>query len=231
MHSMNTDSTNQVPQQVLRKGGQLPPVFRWFSGQCVLRQIDAADVPRIWKAVLHPAYERCWTVSIPHSEPEVAALVATAQADWRRGSRYVMAVQRRQTHEFIGWVEARRHERGAMPGVWTLDWFLHPSFVASSLALEALSAAADLMMNALDARLLRASCPAGHGHFEQLLRAAGFSEHVPAGSLDPDNARPRAQALHVMTRRDWARLRGAQSAAAPQTLGGYTVPKLELSLL
>jgi RimJ/RimL family protein N-acetyltransferase len=228
MHStMNNDTT-----PILHKGGALPPVFRWFSGQCVLRQIDVADVPRIWKAVLHPAYERCWTVSIPHSEQEVAALVAAAQADWRRGSRYVMAVQRRQTHDFIGWVEARRHERGAMPGVWTLDWFVHPSFVASSLALEALGAASDLMMNALDARLLRANCPREHGHFAQLLRAAGFAEHVPAGSLDPDSARPRAQALYVMTRRDWERNRAAQpGAAAPHTLGGYTQPKLELTLL
>ena len=73
---MNT--MNNFSQTPTRKGAQLPRVLRWFSSQCVLRQIDQADAPRIWNAVLHPAYERCWTGSIPHSEAEVAEFLHAA---------------------------------------------------------------------------------------------------------------------------------------------------------
>jgi RimJ/RimL family protein N-acetyltransferase len=227
---MNPSSHNAV-QSPLRKGGPLPRVLRWFSSQCVLRQVDTADVARIWQAVLHPAYGRCWTAPIPNSEADVADFVRAAQADWARGTRYVLAVHRRQTQEFVGWIEARAHESVSHRGVWQLDWFIHPGFVTSSLALEALVAASDLMMNALGARVLSVDCPASHALFETVLRTAGFSQHVPAGSLDPASGAPRAQSLFAMTQRDWLAARRTTAAEAPATLGGYTTPKLELSLL
>ncbi len=70
------------------KPTQLPRFFRWFTEHCVLRQIDASDVARVWTAVVHPAYESCWTVAIPKSAAEVAAMVNGANADWQRGTRY-----------------------------------------------------------------------------------------------------------------------------------------------
>ena len=209
----------------------LPRFLRWFSSHCVLRQIDPSDVPRIWKALQHPAYERCWTGSIPDSEDAVAAFVRDAQTDWARGTRYVLAVQRKQTQDFISWVEARAHGSATQRGVWTLDWFIHPGFIASSLALEALAASCDLMMNAVDARILCVNCPVSHELFEMLLRTTGFAQHVPAGSLDPATAAPRVQSLFVMTKRDWLAARHAAANGGPATLGGYTEPKLELSLL
>lgn len=214
-----------------RKSAPLPRVLRWFSSQCVLRAVDNADAARIWAAVLHPAHERCWTGAVPNSEAEAAEFVRSAQADWARGSRYMLAVHRRQTQDFVGWVEARVHPNVAHRGVWTLDWFVHPGFVTSSLALEALIAASDLMMNAVGARVLSVDCPADHSLFETLLPAAGFARHVPAGSLDPEAKAPRTHSLFVLTQRDWLAARGAAGSAAPATLGGYTTPKLELSLL
>jgi hypothetical protein len=215
----------------LRKGANLPRVLRWFSSQCVLRQVDAADVPRIWQAILQPAVERCWATALPNSEAEVATFVRDAQADWARGTRYVIAVHRKQTQDFVGWVEARAHESVTHRGVWQLQGFIHPGFVTSSLALEALVAASDLMMNAVGARVLSVDCPAGHALFETLLATAGFARHVPAGSLDPATGAPRSLSLYVMTQRDWLAARGTTASAAPATLGGYTTPKLELSLL
>lgn len=213
-----------------RKGAPLPRVLRWFSSQCVLRQLDAADVERIWQAVQQPAYERCWTAVIPNSEAEITEFVRSAQTDWARGTRYVLAIQRKQTQAFVGWVEARAHEAVTHRGVWRLDWFIQPGFITSSLALEALVAASDLLMNPVGARVLSVDCPAGHPLFETLLEAAGFAQHVPAGSLDPASGAPRRQSLWVMTQRDWLAARGT-GGAAPMTLGGYTAPKLELSLL
>jgi RimJ/RimL family protein N-acetyltransferase len=226
MNTMSTSATYPA-----RKGAPLPRVLRWFSSQCVLRQADGADVARIWAAVLHPAHERCWTASVPGTEAEAAEFVRSAQADWARGTRYVLAVHRRQTQDFVGWVEARVHPSVAHRGVWTLDWFIHPGFVTSSLALEALVAASDLLMNAVGARVLSVDCPSGHDLFETLLQAAGFARHVPAGSLDPVSGAPRARTLYVLTQRDWIAARGAAGHSAPATLGGYTTPKLELSLL
>ena len=108
--------------------------------------------------------------------------------------------------------------------------FIHPAFITSSLALEALVTTTDLMMTAVDARVLSVDCPPDHAHFENLLMTAGFAQHVPAGSLDPATGTPRAHGLYILTQRDWKRVRG-QSATGPATLGGYTVPKPELSLL
>lgn len=225
-------NTMQTPAPCpARRGAPLPRVLRWFSSQCVLRAVDGADAARIWAAVLHPAPERCGTAAVPNSEAEVADFIRSAQADWARGSRYVLAVQRKQTQDFVGWVEARVHPNVAHRGVWTLDWFIHPGFIGSSLALEGLIAASDLMMNAVGARVLSVSCPADHSLFEMLLQAAGFSRHVLAGSLDPAAQAPRLHSLFVLTQRDWLAARGAAGNAAPATLGGYTTPKLELSLL
>ncbi len=209
-------------EEPVRKPAQLPRFFRWFTEQCVLRQIDQSDVSRIWSAVTHPAYEKCWTVAIPNSAAEVAALVHRANTDWQTGTRYTMAVLRKQTQDFVGWVEVRATEQA---DAWLLDWFIHPHFLTSPLAHQALCGAADLMFRALNAKTLYANCPAGQGHFETLLNDAGFIELVPAGSLDV-NGRPRGQALYELGQRDWASIRGAEELA-----GATTRPRLELSLI
>ncbi len=213
-----------------RRYAKLPRFFRWFSEHCVLRQLDAADIERAWNSVTHPAFGRCWTSTVPRSEADVAALVAAAQADWMRGARYVMAVNRKQTQDFIGWIELRAT---AARGVWTVDWFIHPRFIADDLAREAVSAAADLMFSALDVLSLYANCPRQHVHFERLLNDAGFIELVPAGSLDHTTGRPRSQSLFELRRADWMVVRRAQQADhGPATLGPLsTQPKLELALL
>lgn len=206
----------------LRKPTQLPRFFRWFTEHCVLRQIDASDVTRIWSAVLHPAYEKCWTVAIPQSAAEVAAMVNGANGDWLRGTRYTIAVLRKQSQDFVGWVEVRSTGES---GAWLLDWFIHPRFLTKGIAHEALTGAADLMFRAVQAKRLYANCPAGQCHFERLLNDAGFIELVPAGSLDVDG-RPRPQALYELGQRDWARMHGEQTLAA-STARTY----LELSLV
>ena len=210
-----------------RKGAPLPRFLRWFSSQCVLRQIDTADAPRLWKALQQPAYERCWTATPPGNEADVAEFIRGAQADWARGTRYVLAVHRKQTQAFVGWVEARAHEALTHRGAWSLDWFVDPGFLNSSLTLEALVGSCDLLMNAVDARVVSVDCPAGHALFETLLAAAGFTRAMPAGGAAA--AAGSAQALFVLTQRDWRQARA--SATGPLTLGGYTEPKLELSLL
>jgi RimJ/RimL family protein N-acetyltransferase len=213
-----------------RRTTQLPRFFRWFSEHCVLRPLDASDVVRIWQAVTHPAFERCWTTAIPHSAAEVAALVRSAQSDWLRGRRYLLAVTRKHTREFVGWIELRA---GAAQGTWTLDWFIHPRFVADELAREAVSATADLLFSVLDAQAVFANCPAHHAPFERLLNDAGFIELVPAGSLDKATGRPRRYALFEMQRADWeAVCRALHPDRGPATLNSaFRESALELALL
>jgi RimJ/RimL family protein N-acetyltransferase len=173
---------------------------------------------------------------VPRSADDVAEFVRKAQADWLRGARYVMAVMRKQTHDFVGWVELRATER---KGAWLLDWFIHPDFVADALAKEALAGAADLMFSALQAQTLYANCATGHGHFQQLLRGAGFVELVPAGSLDHATGKPRRHALYELGRGDWlalcrqadeAQVRAGQS---PATLPSWAAAgtRKELALI
>jgi RimJ/RimL family protein N-acetyltransferase len=192
-----------------RRYTQLPRYFRWFSDRCVLRQIDDSDVARVWSAVAHPAFERCWTVGIPRSEDDVAAFVRTAQLDWQRGTRYAMAVLRKQTHDFVGWVELRTTSQ---VGAWTLDWFIHPRFIADPVAGEALSAAAELMFSTLDVRKLYARCLPGLAHFERLLNDVGFIEVAAAGSIDAKSGRQRTHAVHELGRADWMAMRRHEQA-------------------
>jgi RimJ/RimL family protein N-acetyltransferase len=196
-----------------RKYAQLPRLFRWFSDHCVFRQLDEADVSRIWRAALHPAFERCWSAAVPHSEAEVAELVCGAQRDWLRGLRYAMAVTRKQTHEFVGTVELRADP--VVRGAWQLEWFLHPHFVADPIAAEAMTAAADLLFAALNATTLHARCLPGQRHVERLLNEAGFIEIAPAGSLDPRSGEPRPYALYELGCSDHAAMRTATAANAP----------------
>jgi hypothetical protein len=205
-----------------RRTTPLPRLFRWFTEHCVMRQIDIDDVPRIKSAVMHPAYQQCWTVAIPHSAEEITKMVGTAQLEWRRGSAYRMAVLRKQSQDFIGWVEARATEG---PGAWLLDWFIHPRYLFDPLAPEALAGATDLMFTALQAETLYANCPAGAAHFEKLLNDAGFIELVPAGSLDL-SGRPRRQALFELGHTDWLRIHGLDWLAGPATRQG-----IELSII
>lgn len=220
----------QPDRSPARRGTQLPRYFRWFSERCVLRQLDSSDVARVWRAAVHPAFVRCWTTDAPATAADVAQRVAAAQAEWMRGGRYVLAVTRRQTQEFIGWIDLRAT---AARGVWTVDGFVHPRFVADALASEAVAAAADLLFAALDAHSLYANCPARNAPFERMLNDAGFIELVPAGSLDPTTGLPRARALYELRRGDWTLVRNAQQRdGGPSTLGvPSTQPALELAPL
>jgi RimJ/RimL family protein N-acetyltransferase len=199
---------NELPPAGTRRYTQLPRFFRWFSNQCVLRQLDDADVARIVPALAHPDFVRCWGGAAPQTEAEVAEFVRVATSEWQRGTRYVMAVVRKQSHDFVGWVELRAIEKGA----WLLRWFIQPHFADRDIAREMLLAAADLMFSALDAQKLYANCPRGHALFESLLNAASFIELVPAGSLDV-TGQPRRQSLYELGFHDWESSRAREQSA------------------
>jgi RimJ/RimL family protein N-acetyltransferase len=201
---MNETSTAATASDA-RVYAQLPRYFRWFTDHCVLRQLDGADVPRIWRAVIQPAFAQCWAGQAPTSEGQVKDLVREALATWLRGRGYSMAVVKRQSHEFVGHVGM--HSVGQSRSVWTIDWFIHPNFLGSPLAVEAIMATGDLTFAALGAQKLYAGCPAGHEVFEQLLYDAGFIEVIPAGSLDHSTHQPRRSSLFEMRREDWKAIR------------------------
>jgi len=214
-----------------RRYTQLPRFFRWFSNQCVLRQLDDSDIARITRAMAHPEFVRCWAGAAPQTETEVIDFARAAQSEWLRGTRYLMAVMRKQSHDFVGWVELRSIEKGA----WMVRWFVHPDFAGRDLAREMLAAAADLMFSALDAQKLYANCPRGHALFERMLNGASFIELVPAGSLDHVTGQPRRQSLYELGVADWKSLDGSR----PQTEGAVSAavawmskgPRAELALV
>jgi RimJ/RimL family protein N-acetyltransferase len=193
-----------------RRYTQLPRFFRWFSNHCVLRQLDGSDIARITRAMDHPDFARCWSGTAPRTEDDVVSFVTSAQGEWLRGSRYVMAVLRKQSHDFVGWVELRAIEKGA----WMLRWFVRPDFVQRDVAKDVLAAAADLMFSALDAQKLYANCPPGHIVFEHLLNSANFIELVPAGSLDHVTGQPRRHSLYELGASDWNSLAASQHRPA-----------------
>ncbi len=221
------DVKHSIARAQPRRCAQLPRYFRWFSEHCVLRQLDQSDVARIWNAVAHPAFANCWTTTIPAGEGEVGDFVRKAQVDWQRGTRYTMAVSRKQTQEFVGWVELRASDRH---GAWVLGWFIHPNFVTDNLAQEAIAAAADLMFNALEAATLFANCSRRQTHFEQMLNNAGFIELVPAGSLDHLTGRPRAMSLFELGRVDWQAMQARAKAEADSTFPTWAHSSARLAL-
>jgi RimJ/RimL family protein N-acetyltransferase len=198
-------ATSTSPSADPRIYAQLPRYFRWFTDHCVLRQLDGADVPRIWRAVVQPRFVECWADRTPGSEREVKELVRRGLAEWMQGTGYSMAVIKRQSHEFVGFVGM--HAVGPTRTVWTIDWFTHPNFLGSPAAVEAIMAAGDLTFAALGAQKLYAGCPAGHEPFEQMLYDAGFIEAIPAGSLDHETHEPRPSSLFEMRRDDWKAIR------------------------
>ncbi|GAB4469705.1 MAG: hypothetical protein OHK0044_11900 [Burkholderiaceae bacterium] len=210
-----------------RRYTQLPRYFRWFSDHCVLRQLGESDAARILEAAVHPAFDPCGTMPAPRSAADVAQFVRSVQADWQSGTRYAMALMRKQTHEFVGWIELRATgERGA----WTLDWFIHPRFAGTAIAGDAVTAAADLMFSALDAQRLLATCPPGHAGVERLLNGAGFIELTPAGSIDRATGRPRPHALHELGRRDWLAMCREREALPAPVAGATFGRRMELAL-
>ena len=201
-----------------RKYSQLPKLFRWFSEHCVLRSPEESDVMHIWNTGTHPHYARCWTGAVPRSLEEVAQLVHRALADWNRGTRYALTVQRKSTQEFVGWIELTAH--ATRRGAWLMQWFLHPRFVADTLAQESVAAAVELMFNTLSADTLYAQRPAAHAVFDQLLNNAGFIEVAPAGSLDAATQRPRSHAVFELGRADWTAMRRALMKDTQSPLAG-----------
>lgn len=210
-----------------RRYTQLPRYFRWFSSRCVLRQIDQSDATRLAASLAHPAFESCWTANAPQTEADVAAFVAKAHADWQHGARYVMAVMRKQTHEFVGVVELRRTSHAA---AWTLDWFVHPRFAGDAAATEMLTAAAGLMFGTLDARKLFVRCPPEHARFERLLNDAGFIEVAAAGSIDARTGRPRSRAVFELGRTDWEAMRDRAEAEADTLPSAWVASSMRLEL-
>ena len=196
-----------------RRHTQLPRFFRWFSSHCVVRQLDDSDITRVWRTVQARGFARCCSASAPTTNAEVVEALRVAQADWLRGVRYTLAVLRKTSHDFVGWLEVRPHanEKGA----WSLDAFLHPDFFGTPLALEAVAATADLLFSALDAKKLYARCPRGNVRFEDLLNAHGFIEVAAAGSRDPATGRERSSSLYELGHRDWLEVRRAQATLHP----------------
>jgi RimJ/RimL family protein N-acetyltransferase len=229
---MNT-ATTPISAADARAYAQLPRYFRWFTEHCVLRQLDGTDVPRIWRAVVQPLFRECWGGQAPRSEREVKDLVRNALTHWLQGTAYTMAVVKRQTHELVGCVGM--HSVGPTRTVWTIDWFIHPNFLATPIAVEAIMATGDLTFAALGAKKLYAGCPSGHEAFADMLNDAGFIEVVPAGSLDQYTQQPRTSSLFEMRRQDWKAIRreftdqtGALSLAS---LGTATAQRTTLELL
>ena len=225
--------TSTLTSEKRPAGALLPRYFRWFTEHCVLRQLDGADVPRLWRAVVQPVFSQCWSSGTPRSEREVKDLVRGALADWMQGTGYSMAVIKRQSHELVGTV--RMSAVGTTRTVWTVDWFTHPNFLGTPIALETIMAASDLTFAALGAQKLYAGCPAGHEAFDQMLNDAGFIEVIPAGSLDQHTHKPRVSSLFEMRRQDWKAIRreyfdhtGAPSLAS---LGTAVLHRPALELL
>lgn len=214
-----------------RRYSQLPRFFRWFSHNCVLRQLDDSDIARIAQALPHPDFSRCWGGAAPQTEGEIVEFVRAAHTEWLRGTRYVMAVMRKQSQDFVGWVELRAIEKGA----WLVRWFVQPDFAARDLAKEMLLATADLMFTALDAQKLYANCPRGHTLFERQLNGASFIELVPAGSLDAATGQPRRQSLYELGVHDWKSLSGEHHQAAGAVSAAFALiakgARAELALI
>jgi RimJ/RimL family protein N-acetyltransferase len=228
MHGTSAPTANHG-----RVYAQLPRYFRWFTEHCVLRPLDGADVPRIWRAVIQPLFGECWAGSAPTSERQVRELARGALAEWQQGCAYSMAVVKRQSHEFVGYVAM--HAVGPSRTVWTIDWFIHPNFLNTPIATEAILATGDLTFAALGAQKLYAGCPAGHEVFEQMLNDAGFMEVIPAGSLDHSTRQPTRSSLFEMRREDWKAIRRehADHTGAPSlaSLGTAQTQRPALELL
>jgi RimJ/RimL family protein N-acetyltransferase len=192
-----------------RRYSQLPRFFRWFSDHCVLRQIDESDVSRVVGAASHEHAAACASMTAPGSHGEALKMVQTASNHWMRGTRYTMAVLRKQTHDFVGWIELSALEGES--GAWNLDVFVHPNFAADAIAVETVTAAADLMFSALGASKLYAGCPRERDAVEHLFNEAGFIELIPAGVIDPVTAAPRTRSLLELGRGDWIAMRRAES--------------------
>jgi RimJ/RimL family protein N-acetyltransferase len=152
-------SSTSITANDSRLLAQLPRYFRWFTEHCVLRQLDGADVPRIWRAVVQPLFIESWSSKAPASEREVKELVRAAMAGWMHGTSYSMAAVKRQSHEFVGFVGM--HSVGDTRSVWTVDFFIHPNFLNSPTAIEAIMAASDLTFAALGAQKVYAGCRPG----------------------------------------------------------------------
>jgi len=219
MHTLHT--TDFVAAS--RRYTQLPKLFRWFSEHCVLRSPEESDVMHIWNAAKHPHYAKCWTGPVAGSLDEVARRVQKAMTEWNRGKQYALAVHRKSTQEFVGWIDLIAHP--TQKGAWLMQWFLHPRYVADSMAQGAISAAMELMFSVLDTQTLYARIPAAHQSYERLVNEAGFIEIAPAGSLDATTHRPRSHGVFEMRRADWVQMyRQSDGSNRKVTSGATTTP-------
>lgn len=216
-----------------RKYHQLPRLFRWFSEHCVLRSAEESDVMHLWNAASHPHFERCWSGPVPRSLDDVTRRVHRAQAEWNGGQRYALAVQRKATQEFVGWIELVAH--ASRRGAWLLQWFVHPRYVADPIGRETVAAASELMFATLDTQHLYATNRPAYGHFSQWLNDCGFIEIAAAGTVDPTTQRRRTESVFELGRTDWERMRGTAvphcANRGPATLSPATQPRIELALV
>ena len=220
-----------------RRYTQLPRFFRWFSDHCVLRQLDDSDIARVWRTVSSRGFGHTSSGKAPTSNDEVVEAMRAAQADWLRGTRYALAVLRKTSHDFVGWIELapQPNEKDA----WNVDTFIDPAFFHDPLAFEVIGAAADLMFSALNAQKLLARCPRDNPRFEDILNAQGYIEVAAVGSRDPATGRARNRAQYELGLRDWNALRRAQmslpggnDAGGPTTAQWITTGlKTELTLV
>jgi len=170
-------------------------------------------VPRIWRAVVQPAFQG---VLVRQFSP--AARREGEGSGAQRGERLACTAPAirwpwsNASHTNSSATVRDGMRSGPTRTVWMIDWFTHPDFLDTPLAVEAITATGDLTFAALGAQKVYAGLPSRQRGVRTDAQRCRLHRGDPGRKPRPlQRTSPRLSSLYEMRRVDWKAIRREHS--------------------
>jgi ribosomal-protein-alanine N-acetyltransferase len=158
---------------------KLPPTLTLDTPRCLLRIVDAADIPFVFDASRHPGFCDRMTWNPPATTAELEAPLKRNLDAWATGEAYTFTIFLKASDERVGRIVIRRGENAT----WNIGYWTHPAHQGRGIMTEVAVEILRFGFQRLGARAIEAQHVVDHRPSRRILEKIGmrFIEHLPHG--------------------------------------------------
>ncbi len=158
---------------------KLPATLTLETPRCLLRNVDASDIPFVFDASRHPGFCDHMTWSPPATAADLEAPLKNNLDAWAAGEAYTFTIFLKSGAERVGRITIRRSENE----IWNIGYWTHPIHQGRGLMTETAAEILRFGFLQLGARTIEAKHVVGNAPSRRVLEKIGlrFVEHLPRG--------------------------------------------------
>jgi RimJ/RimL family protein N-acetyltransferase len=158
---------------------KLPATLTIETPRCLLRIVDASDIPFIFDASRHPGFCNHMTWNPPATAADLQVPLKNNLDAWAAGDAYTFTIFFKSGAGRVGRITIRRGENAC----WNIGYWTHPIHQGRGLMTEAAAEILRFGFQQLGARLIESKHVVGNAPSRRVLEKIGlrFAEHLPRG--------------------------------------------------